>query len=64
MSNRDWTPREKAIQKAAKMIMQQWGNADSMPRAMREEVWVEARTLARTIFDLADAVPAEGRSDV
>ncbi|QTV79466.1 hypothetical protein [Microbacterium sp. NIBRBAC000506063] len=60
MGDREWTPREKAIKKAAKRIMQHWGASDSMPRGVREEVWLEARALAHEIFDMADAVRTEG----
>lgn len=56
MSTRDWTPREKAIKKGAKRIMQSWGVSDSTPRAQRQEIWLEARSIARELFDMADAV--------
>jgi len=56
MSDREWTPREKAIRKGAKLIMVSWGIGETTPRAQREEVWLEARSIARALFDMADSV--------
>lgn len=63
MSTREWTPRERAIQKGAKRIMAHWAVSDSTPRREREEVWVEARALSRDLFDMADAVALSSHPD-
>jgi len=58
MGSRDWTPRDKAVKKAAKLLMKRWG-ADGFPRAMREALWLEAREDAEAIFKLAEGVVSE-----